>query len=58
MRLIVTIKDLKQVGTAASQNRSVSHQFMTTNLDKEKEGKHLDVYKFAKRKPIQNITIC
>lgn len=32
VRLVVTVEDLKQVGAAASQNSSVSHQFMTTDL--------------------------
>lgn len=39
MRLNVTVKDLKQVGTAASQNCTVGHEFVTTHLgNKEKEG--------------------
>lgn len=37
MRLDVTVKDLKQVGTAACQDGTMSHQLMTTHLVKQRE---------------------
>lgn len=35
VRLVVTVEDLEQVGTAASQHSSMSHQFVTTHLEKK-----------------------
>lgn len=37
VRLVVTVEDLKQVGAAARQHSSVSHQLMATHLENSRE---------------------
>lgn len=58
MRLQVTVKDLKQVWTAAGQHSPMSHQLMTTYLHRLKGQRLIHLYNdtVAKVSPIYEIT--